>query len=77
MAVVKYDEDQNGFYVCPAGFDLGNVCGGHFCYRVVSVPDAKKSRMIDDNFCAEFEKDAMPAVIKCKEENDLIGKYKF
>uniref|UniRef100_A0A914YV65 C-type lectin domain-containing protein n=1 Tax=Panagrolaimus superbus TaxID=310955 RepID=A0A914YV65_9BILA len=70
-ALIKNDEGRNGSYVCPAGFDLGNVCGGHFCYRVVSVPDAK-NRMIDDNFCAEFDRDAMPAVIKCKEENDLI-----
>lgn len=32
--------------------------------------------MIDDNYCSEVEKTAVPAIIRCKEENDFIGKYK-
>uniref|UniRef100_A0AC34F6N4 Uncharacterized protein n=1 Tax=Panagrolaimus sp. ES5 TaxID=591445 RepID=A0AC34F6N4_9BILA len=64
--------DVDGTYVCPAGFDVGHVCGGHYCYRVVPVPEANRPRMIDDNFCKVFENEASPAVIRCKEENDLM-----
>uniref|UniRef100_A0A914YFB2 Uncharacterized protein n=1 Tax=Panagrolaimus superbus TaxID=310955 RepID=A0A914YFB2_9BILA len=57
---------------CPPGWHFGSNCCNDNCYRVISVPSPNKARAIDDNYCTQLDKDAMPAVIKCEEENSFI-----